>query len=193
MADEGVHHEHDPTNESTFKGAPSAPDLHASPSPTTTTLPTPDPAAATSTPITTPPMAEGTGFTGMPTYPAYGVDPSSTAFPEATTASDLAHANCTPFFSPKHLDFVTSKNSFFCHLENTVFQTLPKNAFFISFAHFLMSLGGSNNHSLVQNQRVHRSFSPKKIFLANLKNTNFWIVWKTIKDGRCSHILYMST
>ena len=78
---------------------------------------------------------------------------------------DLAHANCTPFFSPKHLDFVTEKNSFFCHLENTVFQTLPKNAFFIRFAHILLFLGGSNNHSLVQNQRVYRSFSPKKNFV----------------------------
>ena len=68
----------------------------------------------------------------------------------------LAHANCTPFFSLKHLDFVTEKNRFFCHLENTVFQTLPKNAFFISFAHFLLFLGGSNNHSLVQNQMVYR-------------------------------------
>ena len=68
----------------------------------------------------------------------------------------LAHANCTPFLSPKHLDFVTEKNSFFCHLENTVFQTLPKNAFFIRFAHFLLSLGGSINHSLVQNQRAYR-------------------------------------
>ena len=76
MADEGVDQGQDPTSESTFEGAPSASGLHASPSPTTTTLPTPDPAAATSTPITTPPMAEGTGFTGMPTYPAYGVDPS---------------------------------------------------------------------------------------------------------------------
>ena len=87
MADQGVDHEHDPTSGSTFQGAASASCLHASSSPTTTTLPTPDPAAATSTPITTPPMAEGTGFTGMPTYPAYGVDPSTTAFPEATTAS----------------------------------------------------------------------------------------------------------
>ena len=86
MADEGVDHEHGPTSESTFEGAPSASGLHASPSPTTTTLPTPDPAAPTSTPITNPPMAEGTGFTGMPTYPAYGVDPSTTALPEATTA-----------------------------------------------------------------------------------------------------------
>ena len=96
MADEEVDHEHDPTSESTFEGAPSASGLHASPSPTTTTLPTADPAAATSTPITTPPMAEGTGFTGMPTYPAYGVDPSTTAFPEATTASGPVASSSAP-------------------------------------------------------------------------------------------------
>ena len=77
----------------------------------------------------------------------------------------LAHAKCTTFFSPKQLDFVTEKNSFFCHLENTIFQILPKNAFFISFAHFLLFLGWSNNHFLVQNQRVYRSFSPKKDFV----------------------------
>ena len=73
MADEGVDHGHDPTSESSLEGAPSASGLHASPSPTTTTLPNPDPAAATSAPITTPPMAEGTGLTGMRTYAAYGV------------------------------------------------------------------------------------------------------------------------
>ena len=88
MADKGVDHEHHPTRESTFEGAPSASGLHALPSLTTTTLLTPDPAATTFTPITTPPMAENTGFTGMPTYPAYGVDPSTTAFPEATTTSE---------------------------------------------------------------------------------------------------------
>ena len=88
MADEGVDHGHDPTSESTFEGAPSASGLHASPSPTTTTLPTPDPAATTSTPITNPPMAEGTGLTGMPTHPAYGVNPPTTAFPQATTTSE---------------------------------------------------------------------------------------------------------
>ena len=93
MADNGVDNGHDPTSESTFEGAPSASDLHASPSPTTTTLPTPDPAAATSTPITTPPMAEGTGFVGMPTYPAYGVNPPTTAFPEATTTSEPVAAS----------------------------------------------------------------------------------------------------
>ena len=96
MADEGVDHEHDPTSESTFEGAPSASGLHASPSPTTTTLPTPDPAATTSTPITTPPMAEGTGFTGMPTYPAHGVDPSTTAFPEATTTNEPVASSSAP-------------------------------------------------------------------------------------------------
>ena len=95
-AEEGVGHEHDPTSESTFEGAPSASGLHASPSPTTTTLPTLDPAAATSTPITTPPMAEGTGFTGMPTYPAYGVDQSTTAFPEATSASEPVASSSAP-------------------------------------------------------------------------------------------------
>ena len=99
----------------------------------------------------------------------------------------------TPFFSPKHLDFVTEKNSFFCHLENTVFQTHPKNAFFISFAHFLLFLGGSDNHFYSKIRGFTRHFPRKKILLANLKNTNFWIVWKTIKDGRCSHILSMST
>ena len=96
MAEEGVDHEHNPTSESTFEGAPSASGLDASPSPTTTTLPTPDPAAATSTPITTPPMAEGTGCTGMPTYPASGVDPSTTAFREATTAREPVASSSVP-------------------------------------------------------------------------------------------------
>ena len=89
MADEGLDHGHDPTSESTLEGAPSASGLHASPSPTTTTLSTPNPAAATSTPITTLNMAEGTGFTGMPTYLA-------TAFPEATTASEPVASSSAP-------------------------------------------------------------------------------------------------
>ena len=79
IADEGADQGHDPTINPTFEGAPRASGLHASPSPITTTLPTPDPAAATSTPKTNPPMAEGIGFTGMPTYPAYGVNPPTTA------------------------------------------------------------------------------------------------------------------
>ena len=41
-------------------------------------------------------MAEGTGFTVVPTYPAYGVDPSTTAFPEATTTSDPVASNSVP-------------------------------------------------------------------------------------------------
>ena len=96
MADEGVDHGHDPTSESTFDCAPSASGLHASPSPITTTLPTPDPAATTSTPITNPPMAEGTGLTGMPTYPAYGVNPPTTAFAEATTTSEPVASSSAP-------------------------------------------------------------------------------------------------
>ena len=102
MADEGVGHEHDPTSESTFEGAPSASGLHASRSPTTTALPTPDPAATTSTPITTPPMGEGTGFTGMPTSPVYGVDPSTTVFREATTTSEPVASSSAPRWYAAH-------------------------------------------------------------------------------------------
>ena len=42
----------------------------------------------------------------------------------------LSPGKLHPLFSPKHLDFVTEKNSFFYHLENTVFQTLPKKCIF---------------------------------------------------------------
>ena len=96
MAAKGVDHGHDVTSELTFEGAPNASGLHASPSPTTTTLPTPDQAATTSTPITNPPMAEGTGLTGMPTYPAYGVNPPTTAFLEATNTSEPVASSSAP-------------------------------------------------------------------------------------------------
>ena len=60
-----------PSDEAPFEdtpeeSAPSASDFRAVPSPTTTTLPATHPAS--SSPKTTPPMAEGLGFTGMP-YP----------------------------------------------------------------------------------------------------------------------------
>ena len=58
ITDEGEDQGQNLTNDSTFEGAPSASGLHASPSPITTTLPIPDPAAATSTPITNPPIEE---------------------------------------------------------------------------------------------------------------------------------------
>ena len=102
IADEGVDQGHDPTNDPTFEGAPSASGLHTSPSPITTTLLIPDAAAATSTPITNPPMAEGTGFTGMPTYPAYGVNPPTTAFHEATTTSKKGPYQDRPLLYPFH-------------------------------------------------------------------------------------------
>ena len=95
-ADEGEDQGQDLTNDPTFEGAPSGSGLYASPSPITTTLPIPDPAAATSTPITNPPVAEGTGFTGMPAYPAYGLGPPTTAFPEATTASEPVASSSAP-------------------------------------------------------------------------------------------------
>ena len=41
-------------------------------------------------------MAEGTGFTSMPTYPAYGVNPPTTAFPEATTTSEPVACSSAP-------------------------------------------------------------------------------------------------
>ena len=41
-------------------------------------------------------MAEGTGLTGMPTYPAYGVNPPTTAFPEATTTSEPVASSSAP-------------------------------------------------------------------------------------------------
>ena len=91
-ADEGEEQGQDPTQDPTFEGAPSASGLHASPSPLTNTLP----AAATSTSTTKPPMAEGTGFTGMPPYPAYGMGPPTTALPEATTASEPVASSSAP-------------------------------------------------------------------------------------------------
>ena len=96
IADEGADQGHDPANDPSFEGAPSASGLHASPSPITTTLPIPDPAAATSTPITNPPMAEGIGFTCMPTYPTYGVNPPTTPFSEATTTSEPVTSSSAP-------------------------------------------------------------------------------------------------
>ena len=95
-AEEGEEQGQDLTNDPTFEGAPSASGLHASPSPITTTLPIPHPAAATSTPITNLPMAEGTGFTGMPPYPAYGMGAPTTALPEATTASEPVASSSAP-------------------------------------------------------------------------------------------------
>ena len=91
-ADKGEEQGQDLTHDPTFEGAPSASGLHASPSPLTTTLP----AAATSTSKTNPPMAEGTGFTGMPPYPAYGMGPPTTALHEATAASEPVATSSAP-------------------------------------------------------------------------------------------------
>ena len=79
-----------PSNEAPIKdtpegSAPSASDFPTVPSLTTTTLPATHP--ATSSPTTTPPMAEGLGFTGMP-YPTYGVTPAATVPPMATAVNE---------------------------------------------------------------------------------------------------------
>ena len=74
------------------ESAPSASDYPAVPSPTTTTLPAAHP--ATSSPTTTPPMAESLGFTGMP-YPTYGVTPAATMPPMATAVSEPVASSST--------------------------------------------------------------------------------------------------
>ena len=74
-----------PFEDKSEESAPSASDFPAVPSPTITTLPATHP--ATSSPTTTPPMAEGPGFTGLP-YPSYGVTPAATVPPMATAVSE---------------------------------------------------------------------------------------------------------
>ena len=89
--------EHEPSDEAPFddkpaESAPSASDHLAVPSPTTTTLSATHPATSSST--TTPPMAEGLDFTGMP-YPTYGVTPAATAPPMATAVIEPVASSST--------------------------------------------------------------------------------------------------
>ena len=100
--DMGIEEEHPgegqrPPNETPFEyrpseSAPSASDHTAVPSPTTTTLPATHP--ATCSPATTPPMAWGLGFTGMP-YPTYGVTPAATVPPMAIAVSEPVASSST--------------------------------------------------------------------------------------------------
>ena len=87
-----------PFEDTPEESAPSASDLPAVPSPTTTTLPAAHP--ATSSPTTTPPMAEGLGFTGMP-YPTYGVTPAATVPPMATAVSEPVASSSTYAGAPQ--------------------------------------------------------------------------------------------
>ena len=89
--------EQDPSDEVPFhdkpaESAPSASDHPAVASPTTITLPAIH--QATSSPTTTPPMAEGLGFNGMP-YPTYGVTPTATAPPMATAVIEPVASTST--------------------------------------------------------------------------------------------------
>ena len=88
---------HEPSDEVPFddkpvESAPSASDYHAVPPPTTTTVPATHP--ATSSPKTTPPMAEFLGYTGMP-YPTYGVTPAGSVPPMATAVSEPVASSST--------------------------------------------------------------------------------------------------
>ena len=87
-----------PFEDTPEESAPRASDLPAVPSPTTTTLPAAHP--ATSPPTTTPPMAEGVGFTGMP-YPAYVVTPAVTVPPMATAVSEPVAFSSTYIGAPE--------------------------------------------------------------------------------------------
>ena len=88
---------HRPSDEVAFEdkpveSAPSASDYPAVSSPTPTILPATHP--ATSSPTTTPPMAEGLGFTGMP-YPTYGATPATTVPPMVTAVSEAVASSPT--------------------------------------------------------------------------------------------------
>ena len=105
MGAEEVHpgDEYGPSDEAPFKdtpeeSAPSASDFPAVRSPTTTTLPATHP--ATFSPTTTPPMAEGLGFTGMP-YPTHGVTPAATVPPMATAVSEPVASSSTYTGAPE--------------------------------------------------------------------------------------------
>ena len=87
-----------PLEDTPEESAPSASHLPAIPSPTTTTLPAAHP--ATSSPTTTPPMAEDLGFTGMP-YPTYGVTPAATVPPLATAVSKPVASSSTYTGAPE--------------------------------------------------------------------------------------------
>ena len=87
-----------PFNNTPEESAPSVSDLPAVPSPTTTTLPAAHPATSSTT--TTPPLAEGLGFTGMP-YPTYGVTLAATVPPMATTVSEPVASNSTYTGAPE--------------------------------------------------------------------------------------------
>ena len=87
-----------PFEDTPEESAPSASDLSAVPSPTTTTLPGAHP--ATSSPTTTAPMAEGLGFTGMP-YFTYGVTPAATLPPMAIAVSEPVASSSTYTGAPE--------------------------------------------------------------------------------------------
>ena len=58
-------------------------------------------------------MAEGTGFTGIPTNPAHGVDPSTTAVPEATTANEpVASSSVLRWYAADYHHFLPATGAY---------------------------------------------------------------------------------
>ena len=88
----------EPFEDTPVESAPSASDFPAVTSPTTTTIPATH--SATSSPTTTPPMAQGLGSIGMP-YPTYGWTPAATVPPMATAVSETVASNCTYTGAPE--------------------------------------------------------------------------------------------
>ena len=91
--DEHVRTDDVSSGERPSESAPSATEHSATSSPTATTLPAIHP--ATFSPATTLPVAEGTGFTGMP-YPTHGVEPLATELPMAPPVSEPV-ASCSSY------------------------------------------------------------------------------------------------
>ena len=96
---------HEPSDEVPFnnkrvENTPSASDHPAIPSPTTTTLRAT--LSMTSSPTTTPPMAEGLGFTGMP-YSTYGVIAAANAPPMAAAVSEPVSSGSTYTGNPESI------------------------------------------------------------------------------------------
>ena len=87
-----------PPEDTPVESTTSGSDFPAVPYPTTTTLPATDP--ATSSPTTTPPMAEGLGFIGIP-YPTYGVTPAAIVPPMATAVSEPVACSSTYTGAPE--------------------------------------------------------------------------------------------
>ena len=105
----------------------------------------------------------------------------------------LADANCTPCFNRSTKVFSLKKTVYFAILKILFSAPSRKMHFSSSLSIFLLFPGMSLNFVQSESEGLPVILPERNIWLANLKNTNFWSFWKTINNGRCSHNLYMST